>query len=83
MLDHVRSAVRKTPGDDSFSAALLSDGNPYGIPEGLVFSFPCRSDGNGNYQIVEGVPISDYARQKLEITTDELIGERNDVSDLL
>ena len=83
VLDHVRSAVRKTPGDEWFSAAILSDGNPYGIPNGLVFSFPVRSDGQGNYNIVEGVNLSDYARQKLDITTNELIGERNDVSELM
>ena len=50
---------------------------------GLVFSFPCRSDGRGNYQIVEGLDLSAYARQKLEVTANELIGERNDVSELL
>jgi len=83
ILDHVRSAVRKTEGDDWFSAAILSDGNPYGIPDGLIFSFPCTSDGKGNYRILEGLSLSDYARQKLEVTTNELIGERNDVSDLL
>lgn len=83
VLDHVRSAVRKTEGDDWFSAAVLSDGNPYGVPDGLVFSFPMRADGKGNLTIVEGVKLSDYARQKLDITTNELIGEKNDVSELL
>ena len=83
VLDHVRSAIRETPADDWFSAGVLSDGNPYGIPPGLVFSFPCRSDGNRNYEIVAGLELSDYARQKLEITTNELIRERNDVQELL
>lgn len=83
VLDHVRSAIRKTEGDDWFSSGILSDGNPYGIPEGLVFSFPCTSDGKGSYTIVEGVKISDYARRKLEITTEELTAEKNDVRELL
>ncbi|MFL5735002.1 MAG: malate dehydrogenase, partial [Chloroflexia bacterium] len=83
ILDHVRSAVNKTNGDDWFSAAILSDGNPYGVPDGLVFSFPVRSDGKGNYKTVEGLDLSAYAEQKLEITTNELIGERNDVQDLM
>lgn len=83
VLDHVRSAVRKTDDNDWFSAAILSDGNPYGVPEGLVYSFPCTSDGKGNYRIVEGLELSAYARQKLEVTTNELIGERSDVSELL
>lgn len=83
VLDHVRDAVSKTSGDDWFSAGILSDGNPYGIPDGLIFSFPCRSDGKGHYEIVEGLDLSAYARQKLEITTNELQAERNDVHDLL
>ncbi len=83
IIDHVRSATTKTEGDDWFSAAILSDGNPYGIPDGLIFSFPCRSDGKGNYNIVDGLKLSDYARGKLDITTQELIAERNDVSELL
>jgi len=83
IIDHVKSAVAKTPDNDWFSAAILSDGNPYGIPGGLVFSFPCRSDGKGKYSIVEGLNLSDYARQKLDVTTKELQGEKNDVSALL
>jgi malate dehydrogenase len=83
VLDHVRSAIRKTEGDDWFSAGILSDGNPYGVPEGLVFSFPCTSDGKGNYRIVEGLQLSAYARQKLDLTTGELQAERTDVSELL
>jgi malate dehydrogenase len=83
VLDHVRSAVNKTPGDDWVSAAILSDGNPYGVPEGLIYSFPVRSDGNGNYSIVEGLEISAYARGKLNVTAEELLSERADVSELL
>ncbi|HEX9988613.1 MAG TPA: malate dehydrogenase [Chloroflexia bacterium] len=83
VLDHVRSLVNETEGDDWFSIAIPSDGNPYGVPGGLVFSFPCRSDGKGNYEIVEGLELSEYAKGKLDLTTQELIGERNDVSDLL
>ena len=83
ILDHVRSAVNKTEGDNWVSAAVISDGNPYGIPDGLIFSFPVRSDGSGDYRVVGGVDVSDYARKKLDITTEELVGERNDVSELL
>jgi len=83
VLDHVRSVINKTQGDNWFSAAISSDGNPYGVPEGLVFGFPCRSDGKGKYEIVKGLKISDFARKKLEITTQELQAERDDVRDLL
>jgi malate dehydrogenase len=83
VLDHVRSAINTTEGDDWFSSGIISDGNPYGIPDGLIFSFPCRSDGTENYRIVDGLELSSFARQKLELTTSELLGERNDVSELL
>ena len=83
VLDHVRDAFNKTEGENWFSSAILSDGNPYGIPDGLIFSFPCRSDGNGNYRIVAGLDLSEYARRKLDATTEELIAERNDVKELL
>ncbi|HEX8218951.1 MAG TPA: malate dehydrogenase [Chloroflexia bacterium] len=83
VLDHVRSAVNKTPGDDWVSAAILSDGNPYDVPEGLIYSFPVRSDGKGNYSIVEGLEISAFARGKLNVTAEELLSERADVSELL
>jgi len=83
VLDHVRSAVNKTKGDNWFSSAISSDGNPYGVPDGLIYGFPCRSDGKGDITIVEGVILSDYAKGKLDITTQELLGERTDVSELL
>lgn len=83
VLDHVRSATNKTPGKEWVSAGIISDGNPYGVPEGLIYSFPVRSDGSGDYTIVEGLEISDYARGKLNLTAEELMSERADVSELL
>ena len=83
VLDHVRSAIAKTEGDNWVSAGVISDGNNYGIADGLIFSFPVRSDGSGDYGIVEGVPLSDYAHKKLETTQWELISEREDVKELL
>lgn len=41
--DAIRSLVTPTPAGDCFSTAVCSDGNPYGVKEGLIFSFPCRS----------------------------------------
>ncbi len=46
-LDHVKSLLQATPANDWVSAALVSKGE-YGVPAGLVFSYPCRSDGKGN-----------------------------------
>jgi malate dehydrogenase len=83
VIDHVRSAITATPGDDWVSAAIISDGNKYGIADGLIFSFPCRSNGNGDYERVEDAPVSEYARKKLDTTQWELISEREDVKELL
>jgi malate dehydrogenase len=83
VLDHVRSAVNKSKSGDWFSAAISSDGNPYGVPDGLIYGFPCRSDGKGDISFVEGVELTNYAKGKLDITTQELLSERSDVSELL
>ncbi len=83
VLDHVRALLNKTEGDDWYSMAVASEGNKYGIADNLIFSFPCRSDGDGNWEIVEGAHISQFASKKLDTTQFELIGEREDVKELL
>ncbi len=82
VVDHVRSLVTKTPADDVFSAAVVSDGS-YGVPAGLVCSFPLRSKGDGGYEIVQGWKLDEFARQKLDATVAELTREREVVRDLL
>ena len=62
--------------------AVPSDGS-YGVPEGLVFGFPVSTDGQGGYEIVQGLEVSDYAQGKLDATIAELAGEREAVADLL
>jgi malate dehydrogenase len=81
-IDHVRSLITKTPDGDWFSAAIPSDGS-YGIPEGLIFSYPLVSDGNGNWSIVQGLEHSDFAKDKVAKTLEELLAEREVVKDLL
>lgn len=81
-LDHVKSMENKTADGNWFSAGVPSDGS-YGIEKGLIYSFPIRSDGQGNYEIVPGLPLSDFAREKLSITEKELQSERDTVADLL
>jgi len=81
-IDHIRSFQAETPAGDWFSAAVLSDGS-YGVPEGLYFSFPVRSDGAGGYEIVQGLTWSDWARGKVDATVAELCNERDTVADLL
>jgi len=81
-LDHVRSIINKTPAGQWFSAAVPSDGS-YGVDEGLVCSFPLVSDGQGNYSIVQNLSMSDWAKEKLEITLAELRSEREVITNLL
>lgn len=82
IIDHVRSMVNKTPAGRWFSAAVVSDGS-YGVDEGLVSSFPMASDGQGGADIVQGLPLSDWAREKLESSLAELRDEKSIVADLL
>jgi malate dehydrogenase len=81
-LDHVRSFLHKTPDGDWFSAVVPSDGS-YGIDQGLMFSFPVVSDGQGGYHIVQGLKWTEFAKGKVALTQDELREERAVVSDLL
>ena len=81
-LDHIVSVETATPEGDFFSAGVYSDGS-YGIDEGLMFSFPIRSDGQGHWEIVQGLELSDFARAKIKATEDELKEERAVIVDLL
>ncbi len=82
LVDHVRSLVIATPRDDWFSAAVVSDGS-YGVPKGLVSSFPLQSKGDGGYEIVRDVKLDRFATEKLAATIAELEKERDLVKDLL
>lgn len=81
-LDQVRSFLHATEEDNWFSAAVVSDGS-YGVDEGLIFSYPLVSDGNGGYEIVQGLSLSDFAKAKVQATLEELRDERETVADLL
>ena len=81
-LDHVKSLMQPTPGSDWVSAAVVSKGQ-YGVPAGLVFSYPCRSDGKGNLTVVDGVKLDAFGQQKFQITLKELEDERAMVQDML
>jgi malate dehydrogenase len=81
-LDHVKSLLSPTPAHDWVSAAVVSKGQ-YGVPAGLVFSYPCRSDGKGNLSVVEGVKLDAFGQDKFQKTLQELVEEREAVKDLL
>ena len=83
VVNHLQSMRTPTPEGDWFSTAILADGNPYGVPDGIIFSFPVRTDGSGALHIVEGLELSAYAQEKLRISAEELQKEREAVADLL
>ena len=74
-IDHVRDWVLGTPADEWTSAALPSTG-AYGIPEGLVSSFPVRSV-DGRWEIVEGLEINEFSRARIDASVAELQAERD------
>jgi malate dehydrogenase len=61
---------------------VCSDGS-YGVPEGLIFGYPVRSDGKGGWSIVQGLEMNDFLKEKLAATIKELEGEREIVKGLL
>ena len=81
-IDTVKATLSETAADDWFSAAVISDGS-YDVPEGIIFGFPIRTDANGKISIVQDLPLSDYAKEKIKITTEELLEEKGDISELL
>lgn len=80
-LDTVMSLIGETPEGDWHSVCVCSDGS-YGVPEGLMASFPVRSSG-GKWEIVQGVDINEFSRAKIDATIAELVEERDAVKDLL
>jgi malate dehydrogenase len=81
-LDHLKSLLTPTPAHDWISAAVVSKGE-YGVPPGLVFSYPCRSDGKGSLSIVNGVKLDAFGEAKFQATLKELEEERDAVKAML
>ena len=79
-MDHVRNWVQGTPAGDWVSMCVPSDGS-YGVPAGLISSFPCTC-ANGEYSIVQGLPINDFSRKMIDASVAELIDERDAVRSL-
>jgi malate dehydrogenase len=79
-IDHVRDWMLGTPSEDWVSMAVASDGS-YGVPEGLISSFPCRTQ-RGEWEIVQGLEIGDFSRSRIDATVAELVEERQAVKDL-
>src|SRR5215470_11105756 len=80
-IDHVRDWVKGTADGDWVSMAVPSDGS-YGIAEGIISSFPCRCS-NGKWEIVQGLDVPDFSRQRMDATHKELLEERDGVKELI
>ena len=82
IIDTVKAVDNVTRPDDWFSAAIVSDGS-YDVPEGLIFGYPLRSNGQGKIEIVQNIELNDFAKSKIKITIEELLSEKAAVEDLL
>lgn len=80
-IDTVISLTTPTPEGDWTSVAICSNGE-YGTEAGLMVSMPIRTDGQ-NWEIVPGVDINDYSREKIDISVNELSEERKTVNEVL
>ncbi len=76
-VDHVRDWVLGTPKGEYVSMAVYSDGTHYGVPAGIVYSFPCVCSG-GQWKIVDGLKINAWQQAKLDATTKELLEEKKE-----
>jgi malate dehydrogenase len=81
-MDTVRSLITPTPAGDWHSVAVYSDGS-YGIEKGLMASMPIRTISDGKWEVVQGLPIDDFSREKIDASINELKEERDAVKDLL
>jgi malate dehydrogenase len=81
VVDTVRSIIEPTPAGDWHSVCLCSDGS-YGVEKGLISSFPIRSTGQ-KLEIVQGLPVNEFSRAKIDATVNELKEERAMVGELV
>jgi len=73
-VDAMRSWILGTSPGEWVSMAIPSDGS-YGIPQGIVYSMPCICK-NGTYQVVHGLKLDDFSREKMRLTAEELLEEK-------
>jgi malate dehydrogenase len=79
-IDHVYDWVNGTGDGDWVSMAVQSDGS-YGVAEGIISSFPCRT-ADGSYEIVQGLDVPAFSQERIDKTVEELVGERDAVQKL-
>jgi malate dehydrogenase len=80
-IDHVRDWIKGTADGDWTSMAVPSDGS-YGIAPGVIYGYPVTCK-NGEYQIVQGLAVNDFSRQRMDATHKELLEEKDGVKELI
>jgi malate dehydrogenase len=80
-IDHMKDWWHGTQGR-WVSMAVVSDGS-YGVPEGLISSFPCTVDSNGQYHVVQGLELDATAQGRVQASVNELLEEREFIKDLV
>ncbi len=83
IFDAMRSILEPTKQGHWFSMGVYSAGNPYGVDEDLVFSFPCRMNDKGDVEVVPNLIMDPFLKEKIAVTQKELIEERTLIADLL
>ncbi len=81
-IDHMRDWALGIDADKWTSMAVVSDGS-YGVDQGLMYSFPVRLAGGGRYEVVQGLEIDAFSRQKMAATAAELREERAEIEQML
>ncbi|KAF1313609.1 malate dehydrogenase, partial [Globisporangium splendens] len=80
---HLRDWFNGTKEGEFVSMAICSDGNKYGVPEGLIYSFPVTCPGNGKYEVVQGLTTTPRIEAMMKATAEELQEERADAQEIL
>ncbi len=81
IIDSLKSIINPTAPADCFSAAVASDGS-YGVDAGLIFGYPLTTDGR-TWKILQGISHNEFAKEKINMTLNELRSERDAIKDLL
>jgi malate/lactate dehydrogenase len=75
---HLADWLSERPSSELFSMGMLSNGNAYGVPPGIVFSFPCHRLRGGEVVIAEGLPITSEMQAMMDQTVEELLAEKRE-----
>jgi len=74
--DHVHDWWYGSTDDKYVSMGVISDGNSYGVPPGIMYSFPTKIAPGGKWEIIDGLAINEFSKAKMEKTAKELLEER-------